>query len=47
MTIIAAAAVLLALGGHLAIRYADRHNRLDDDLATFLLSIPSDEWLKK
>ena len=44
MTILATVAASLAIGTWLAIRIADASQRIDRDLATYLLSIPADEW---
>lgn len=43
MTVLAVAAATLALGTWLGIRWAEESRRLND-LTTYLLSIPADEW---
>ena len=47
MTILAIVAASLAIGTWLGIRIADASQRIDRDLATYLLSIPADEWQEK
>lgn len=43
MTAIAVLSILLALGCWAIVRYADARHRVDHDLATYLLTVPT-EW---
>ena len=43
---VAVFATFLALGGWLGIRYAEKSQQIDADIARFLMSIPDEEWKK-
>jgi hypothetical protein len=41
---VAVFATFLALGAWLGVRYAEKSQQVDQDIARFLMSIPDEEW---
>ncbi len=44
MSILAFLAVMVTVGAWLGIRYAEASQKIETDLAAFLLSMPVEEW---